>query len=348
MKVLHYHFGKEGGAEAFFCHLVRGLADSGVEQKVVIRPGRSWRDKVAGSAEILAESNFRNLSLDRWTVPRRIQRVIRDWRPDAVLAWMARAGHLLPVDAGGALRLGRLGDYPDRLTQFERADKLICNAPGIIDRVRDLGWTKPVELVTNFTSTERVDPIDRAELDTPAGAPVVCSVGRLVPRKGFHWLIEAIAHVPEAFLWIVGDGPERTALEELAERIGVAPRVRFTGWRNDARPCLAASDVCVLPSRLEPLGNVILEGWSQGKPVVASNSGGPLWLIREGQNGLLFETGEPEDCARAIRQVLDDRGLATHLAAGGQASLQGGFSEEAVIATYKRVLSGAEPQAAAA
>src|SRR5690606_3121994 len=150
-----------------------------------------------------------------------VNKLIREWKPDAILAWMSRAGHLLPRNAP-CLRVGRLGDYPDRRPQVHNADVLLCNAPGLVPRVRALGWTRPVAVVSNFTGVQRAAPILKAELDTPADAPVICSVGRMVPTKGFDVLIRSIAMVPGAYLWIVGDGPEQGNLEQLAEETGVA------------------------------------------------------------------------------------------------------------------------------
>lgn len=347
MKVLHFHFGKDGGAEGFFVHLVNALAARGVDQKAIIRPDRSWRPEIEGAADIAIEDHFRNTTVSGWTLPHRARRLVRSWRPDAVFAWMSRAGHLLPGDPA-PLRLGRLGDYPDRLTQFKNADVLVCNTPGIAERVRRLGWTKRVEVVTNFTDVERVAPHPRAELCTPDGAPLVCAVGRMVGRKGFDVVVRAIARLPGVYLWLVGDGPEATGLRSLAEELGVLDRVRFTGWRNDPRPYTAAADVSAMASSHEPLGNVILEGWAQRVPVVATRSEGPTWLIQPGENGLLANIGDDAGFADALRRALQDAALRDRLVAGGEASLAGRFSERAVVDRYLKVLGGevAEPLAA--
>ena len=339
MKVLHYSFGKDGGAEVFFVRLVNALAKRGVEQKVVMRPGRSWRSSIADVADIVAESNFRSTQLDRITLPLKLQKLIREWQPDAVLAWMARAGQLLPNTAD-CLRFGRLGDYPNSLAQFKNADLLICNTPGIVHRVRELGWRRSVEVISNFTNCQRAEPFQREQLNTPHDVPLVCAVGRLVARKGFDTVVRAMARVPEAHLWIVGDGKESQNLKRLANELGVASRVRFAGWQSDPRPYLAAGDVSVMASSHEPLGNVILESWGQRVPVVSTSAEGPTWLIDHEQNGLLVDVGDQHQMASAMARIISDPQLAASLVVGGDATLQSRFSEDAVVDRYLRILGG--------
>ena len=180
----------------------------------------------------------------------------------------------------------------------------------------------------------------RDRLDTPEGVPLVCSLGRLVPRKGFDTVVRAMAEVPDAFLWIVGDGMEMQNLRRLAAELRVENRIRFTGWQDDPRPFLAAADVSAMASNHEPLGNVILESWAQRVPVVATRAQGPSWLIEHETNGLLVDIGDHSQMAHGIQRVLADSQLGTSLVAGGEATLQGRFSEQAVVDRYLSVLGG--------
>ena len=113
MKIMHFHFGKDGGAERFFVHLVNALGERGVEQTSVIRPGRIWRKDIEGATHII-ESNFRNLSLDRILLPMKVSSMARREKPDALFAWMPRASRLMP-NYKGCIKISRLGDYPLRL-----------------------------------------------------------------------------------------------------------------------------------------------------------------------------------------------------------------------------------------
>ncbi|AEG53211.1 glycosyltransferase [Sinorhizobium meliloti WSM1022] len=337
MKVTHFHFGKDGGAERFFVHLVNALAERGVEQTAIIRPGRGWRRDIEGAAKI-RESHFRNLSLDRILLPLKVKHMARREKPDVLMAWAPRASELMP-NYKGAFKISRLGDYPTRLSYFRNTDCIVCNTPGIAERVSDLGWKREIRVISNFTGTGRVVAVDRAKLDTPADAPVVMSMGRFVERKGFHTLIEAVARLPGVYLWLLGDGEERDNLHKLATDLGVSGRVRFAGWQDDTRPFLAAADVFVMSSSHEPLGNVILESWAQGTPVVSTRSEGPQWFMRDGENGLMVDIGDAEGFARAIEQIVADNSLRTRLAERGHETLVGQFSREAITDAYLQLFA---------
>jgi glycosyltransferase involved in cell wall biosynthesis len=334
---MHFHFGKDGGAERFFVQLVNALGRRDVSQKVVIRRNRVWRKEIEDVAEI-TESNFRTASLDRILLPRAVRRTAQRWKPDALFAWMPKGARLMPTDAD-CIRLARLGDYPVRLDDFKNVDVLVCNTPGIAEHVKAMGWSRGVEVISNFTNTERVAPVDRKVLDTPADVPLICSIGRFVARKGFDVLIRAIAKMDRAHLWIVGDGPEADNLHALAKDLGVEGRVRFAGWKTDPRSYVAAADVFAMASSHEPLGNVILEAWAQQRPVVSTRSEGPRWFMRDGENGLLVEIDDADGFADAFTKILNDAAVAKKLIAGGQHSLLGQFSEEAVAGAYLKLFA---------
>lgn len=338
MRVMHFHFGKDGGAERFFVHLINALAERGVEQQIVIRPDRQWRKDIHESVGVI-ESHFRTLSVDRWTLPLRIAGIIRRWQPNSVFGWMPKGAKLVST-CTGPLRLARLGDYPTSLKYFGGVDTIICNTPGIAAHVRTMGWTRGIEVISNFTGPDRVAPVDRSVLDTPADAFVVSSMGRFVPRKGFDVLIRAVAELPGSYLWILGSGEGERKLRELAQDCGVAGRVRFAGWQADPRPFVAASDCFAMASSHEPLGNVILEAWAQDVPVVSTRAEGPIWFMRDGTNGLIVEIGDHRGFARAFARLGSDAGLAKTLAAGGAQTLAERFSRKGIVDAYMRALSG--------
>ncbi len=332
MNIFHFHFGKDGGAERFFVHLVNALARKGIEQRCIIRKNREWRKEIAGVAKI-EESNFRNLSLDRILLPYRVSSMARKLKPDAIMSWAPRASQLMP-NYKGCIKLSRLGDYPTKLDYFRNTDILVCNTPGIAEHVKAIGWSRGVEVVSNFTNTEKVSPVSRAALDTPVDATVVMSMGRFVKRKGFHDLIDAVAALPGVYLWIAGDGEERESLEAQVDARGMRDRMRFLGWQDDTRAYISAANIFVMPSSHEPLGNVILEAWAQGKPVVSSKSEGPLWFMTDGENGLLVNIGDVAGYTHAISKLVEDTALSDKVAAGGHATLMDTFSEEAVVSSY--------------
>ena len=140
--------------------------------------------------------------------------------------------------------------------------------------------------------------------------------------------------MPAAFLWIAGDGELDAELRALAARLGVADRVRFLGWRNDREALLAACDVCVMPSRYEPFGTVMIEAWAAQRPLVVAAAAGPRGLVRDGVDALLVPIDDADALTAAIRRVLESRDLAMTLAGAGFAVYQQRYTEAAVVQQY--------------
>ena len=333
-RVLHLHYGKEGGAERFFVSLAEGLAERGVEQRFSVRPNVSWRGRVAALGPVI-EGHARRRSPRTWLLRRRLDRLVREWRPDAVVAWMDRAARMLPPDGTAALRVTRLGDFPRSLAAFARTDLVLANVPAIERHCRAMGWGGAVRVVSNFPRPVASRPVDRAALDTPADAFLVATGGRLVRRKGIDVAVRAVAALPDAWLWVLGDGAERTALERLAREHGVAARTRFAGWLPEPAHHVAAADAFVLPSRHEPLGNMLLEAWAAGVPTVATRSEGPGWYMVDGRDGVLVAVDDVEGVARGLRLIRDDRAAAARFVAGARATLAATFGREAVLDRYE-------------
>src|SRR5215208_2478136 len=178
--------------------------------------------------------------------------------------------------------------------------------------------------------------------------PRVLFVGRLAPQKGVGTLVAAAGLLknPSAQVLLVGDGPERKALECEAKRIGVGDRLHFVGFVAHERvsAVLAHADLLVLPSLYEELGTVLLEAMQAGLPIVASKTGGIPDVIENGVNGLLVPPGDPEALAHAIDRLLVDRDLACRLSEGAQEQGKDYDWEvlaERVLAVYRGVTAAA-------
>lgn len=179
----------------------------------------------------------------------------------------------------------------------------------------------------------------RAELAVAEGRLLVLALGALVPRKGFDVLLEALARVADApwELAIGGEGPERGALLARADSLGIGPRVRLLGRREDVPDLLGAADLVAMPSRREGLGVAALETLAVGRPLVASAVGGLGEAVVEGESGLLVPPGDVEALAAALRRLLDDGALRARLAAGGPARVAQGFLATQMVAAYRRL-----------
>lgn len=325
---------RHGGAETFFMRLAVALQRAGQDQRVLIR-----RD--AARAAALRECGIAatELPFRRWldlSTYLGFRRAIRDYRPQVVLTWMSRATQLCP--RGDFVHVARLGGYYD-LKHYRRCQHLIGNTRDIRDYIVRSGWPEDrAHYLPNFVPVMSAAPVARASLATPADAPLVLALGRLHENKAFDVLLDALALVARAHLWLAGEGPLRGALEAQARRLGIAGRVHFLGWREDTAALLAAADMLVCPSRHEPLGNVVIEAWSAGVPVVATASAGPAALIREGETGLLVPVDDSAALAAAIERLAGDPGLRTRLAAAGRAAHASEFSEAVVVARYRDFL----------
>ncbi len=330
--------GEVGGAEAFFVRLAGALARAGVDQRIVIRRHSARASALRGAGLEPVELKFGG-RLDRATT-RRLAAEIEDFAPDIVLSWMNRASRFCsrarrgPARVSAPVQIGRLGGYY-KLKYYQGCDHLIGNTPHIVDYLKR--YFRPagrVHFVPNFVDATPARPVSRADFATPPDAPVVLALGRLHRNKAFDVALGALADLPDAVLWLAGEGPERAALGALADRLGVAARVRFLGWRDDVAALLAAADVVVCPSRVEPLGNVVIEAWAHGRPVVAAASAGPAWLVEDGISGLLTVIDDGNALAASVRRVLGDRDLAGRLAEAGREAYESQFSEPVVVERY--------------
>ena len=327
---------QRGGAEAFFSRLCVALsAHAALAQTVVIRRGAACREDLVAGGIAAIEMPFL-FNGDPFT-RRRLGRVFAGAKPEVVLSWMSRAASTCP--RGRFVHVGRLGGYYD-LKYYAACDHLVANTHDIADWVVGKGWPRDrVHYLPNFVDERPAASVDRASLATPADAPVVLALGRLHSDKAFDVLLAALAELPGVHLWLAGEGPLEATLRDLARSLGIAGRVHFLGWRKDVAALLGAADCLACPSRIEPLGNVILEAWVNRRPVVAAAANGPRGLVRDEDTGLLVPLEDATALAAALRRVLAGKALAAALAERGHAEYRRHFSEAAVTARYIEFLS---------
>jgi len=331
MKVLQIMAGAEfGGAEAFFVRLAIALNRTGLEQKVVIR-------KNPARAALLRHGEVEPIVLPfggrmDFSTTRALKREIKEFQPDVVLTWMNRATSMCPK--GDFVHAARLGGYYD-LKYYAACDHLIGNTQDIVEYLVEHDWpAEKAHYLPNFVFDEDAEPLTRREFYTPNDVPLIVALGRLHENKAFDVLLSALTRVPNAYLWLAGDGPLKEELQKQAEVLGIKPRVRFLGWRDDTAALLKTADLFVCPSRHEPLGNVVIEAWAQGLPVVAADSMGPGTLIENMESGVLVPIDDEILMARAIRGVLDDEDLARRIAENGYQTYQDNFTEAGVVEQY--------------
>ena len=184
-------------------------------------------------------------------------------------------------------------------------------------------------------------PLGRAEARSRLGLSeelfVAGWVGRVGREKGPDLAVRAIAAVPDAHLSIIGEGPDRLAVEALAGGLGLEGRIRWHGAVANAGELLAAFDVFVSSSRTEGTPIVILEALAAGTPIVATSVGGVPDIIRDGIEALLVPGEDTTALARAIRDVRESAEASTVRAAAGRERLRDAFGVDAWRDAYRRV-----------
>lgn len=320
-----------GGSETFFVSLTLALKRAGVDVRAAMKAFPIRETAFAGAGIAYTGAPFLYPPLDFYT-PWRIRRAASDFHPDCVLTFTGRGGAMTPP--GDYSLIGRLGGYY-RIEYFRRCDHLVCITPDLRDYVIKEGFpAEKVFFIPNFPVIQDAPAIPRATFDTPDGVPLALALGRLHKSKALDVLLKATAQVPDMWLWIAGEGPDRAELIQLAKDLGIDNRVRFLGWRTDRSALLRASTLCVFPSRYEPNGTVVVEAWAHGIPLVTAASAGPAWIARDGEDALIAPIDDVDGLAERIRAVLGSKELAAKLVANGQKRIDEEFSEDAVVRQY--------------
>ncbi|MEP2760910.1 MAG: glycosyltransferase [Hyphomicrobiales bacterium] len=186
--------------------------------------------------------------------------------------------------------------------------------------------------------------IDRASIGVDDDHILLLSLGRLEDIKGFQDVISALPSLPENIVYaIAGEGPMEQNLRELASQLGVTHRVKFLGWRSDQAALLAASDICMVPSHHEPLGNVVLEAWCLKVPVIAARAEGPSWLIEDGVTGLLHEIGNIDQICICISQLTEGNELERDLIVSAFHDWHSKFSKKEICDKYIEKFQNIQP-----
>jgi glycosyltransferase involved in cell wall biosynthesis len=174
----------------------------------------------------------------------------------------------------------------------------------------------------------------RRELGAAEDTCIVGTIARLDPVKDLGVLVRAIGGMHDStVLVVVGDGPEREALEALARQLGIAHRIRFLGYRSDARRWLAGCDVYANSSVSEGVSLTILEAMAAGLPVVATSVGGTPEVVDD-SCGLLVPSRDVDAMAAAISTLARDRPRRTRLAAAARRRVDDRFDLRRMVQAY--------------
>ncbi|HEX3031747.1 MAG TPA: glycosyltransferase family 4 protein, partial [Bacillota bacterium] len=175
----------------------------------------------------------------------------------------------------------------------------------------------------------------RDQLGLTGNSLLIGTVARLATQKGVEYFVRMASILavknPELTFAVVGDGPLRGELEELAASLPGKPRVHFIGAVSQVQSYLKAMDIFVLPSVSEGFGISVLEAMAMRRPVVATEAGGIPEIIRHEGNGLLVPPGDAMALARGVTWLMEHRSGAAELAEAGYHTVESRFTLEAMI-----------------
>jgi len=216
-------------------------------------------------------------------------------------------------------------------------------------------WTKHILLTYEKVKPDKVIVIqygfDFSKLQADPGARerirkefflennvVFAAIGRLVPLKGYSYLFHALSRIISTYtdlkLLLIGDGPDRKRLEGLRDSLHLEENIVFTGFRPDVYDLISAADVLVHPSLSDSFGQVIVEAFALGKPVIASDVGIAQEIIENGVNGFIFPPGNAEALSKAILTFLQHPEQWQQMGEEGQRRVQQ-FSAQRMVKAYE-------------
>ncbi len=239
----------------------------------------------------------------------------------------------------------QLAGTTDRLIAVSKSVKSDLVEHGVAPRER-IEVIPPLVDPERLTSGARFSDM-RRRLGLEPGAPIVGLFGRLAPPKdpGLFIRVFAIiaASIPRARALVVGDGPERPAMERSAKKLGIGDRVAFTGWTADMAGAYAAIDMLMITSHREGYALTALEAMATGTPVVATRIAGVEEVVDDGRTGLLADAGDAAGLAGAAILVLRDEGFRVRLAEAGREEAVRRFASSACAsrleALYREALA---------
>jgi len=251
----------------------------------------------------------------------------------------------VPVVIGSHRQIGDLLtplQFAAQKFAFRFCDRVVCNSRAAAERLRSAGVpTRKLEILPNGLSeaafADCAPAIPRSE-----GVLRVGMIARINdPVKNHTTFVRVAAQLAEMFsnleFLIVGDGPLRPGLENMAAEIGLKDRVMFAGERHDIPNVLQSMDISVQISSSESLSNVILESMAAGVPVVAYNVGGNPELIRDGETGHLVSLNDEHELLRTLQRLLADSELRSKFGRSAKQFARANFQMSSVCRRFEQL-----------
>ncbi len=294
-----------------------------------------------------------------FTLPIRLWRVFRKWRPNILHthAWgtlcegiigarLARIPVVINGEHGTIQNNGR-NIYIQRVFWSLTHQVLSVSKAHKESLTKTIGYpSKKIKVILNGVDTERFSCKRRNEglrnsLRITEKDIVIGTVGRLVPVKNQKMLIKAFAILARRYLnaklILVGDGPLKNELSQLAASLGVSSRVMLLGRRSDIPEILQSMDIFVLTSISEGMSNTILEAMSSRLPVVASNVGGNPEIVMDNLTGFLIESNNKNALVDALTILIENPVKRNEMGVAGRKLVEMHFSLETMVENYENL-----------
>lgn len=353
--------------------LIPTLDRSGAEKQLTLLATRLPRDEFETQVVCLTRGGPYETELKAAGIPctvigkrfkcdpfalRRLRRLIRDRDPDLLHSWLFAANAYARLAAGKRDRprvvvSERCVDtwksgwqlWLDR-RQVRRTHRLIANSESVADFYASLGHPRErITVIPNGVEIPHFRPDRRTEIlkefDIPQGGRVVGYVGRLARQKRVNdlvWAMQVLRQIRDnVYFLIVGDGPERRRLEDLAKHVGCESLVRFAGHRDDAARFFAAFDVFWLASDFEGMSNSLMEAMAAGVPAVVSDIAPNRELLEDGRQGFVVKVGDGPGFAQFADRILADPDLHRRLSEAARERMQTHFSIDRMVEQHAQL-----------
>jgi|KBSMisStandDraft_5_1062788.scaffolds.fasta_scaffold198742_2 glycosyltransferase involved in cell wall biosynthesis len=361
--------GNVGGAEVFSADLAVALREQGAEPGVVVvgadGPISDRLDATSVPRVTLGLARGSRVLVH----PRRLARAVTDagrdgaiLQSDGYLAAALRAGgyrgRIVAVQHGAVLLRSWLPAWRrvlrevDQLSGVPALDALVVVSDSA--RLTASRHPHPRRMLTIHNGVD-LERFRTRPAEAQGGGLVVGFAGRLIEGKGTEVLLHALARIRDDSLRaeIAGEGPARDALESLANRLGIAPRVHFRGPVNDMAAFWQTCDLAVVPSHpphVESFGIVAIEAMASGLPVVATANGALPELVTHGRSGTIVPEGDPDALAAALDTYAAHPYLRVEEGRQGRADCERWFGigrcAQAYLELFESLGTGEEPTAA--
>lgn len=359
-----------GGMETLVAEMIRRMAEMGVVSSVVTLSGRIGR--VGAEVRPLVDQFHvaRPMPGLSMVAPIGLARLIRRTRPDvvhlhsgawykgAIAARLAGAPRIVYTEHGrehhDPLLVRALDRVAARLTTVvvpvsERLRRYLHEQLGVPERcMRTIENGVDLGALAHAGSPAAL----RERFEIPADAPVVGSIGRLEPVKGYDRLLHVFASLRARgrlarapYLLLCGDGSQRARLESLAEELEIRPFVRFAGWVSEPAAFYRVIDVFALTSHFEGLSVSLLEALASGVAPVVNDVGANAEVLGPGLSSQVVANGNWVAFATAVEALLADEDQRREIARRGRARVRERFDFARLLTQYLDVYAGREGEA---